>query len=98
MTTAIVAGTVVGTARADTVPSGKYLLVDECSLAGARSGRYLVAYDATGQAGTGEMVLVSQGSSARQTERTKDRPIDTVIVGIVDEVTEGDGAVYRKRG
>ena len=31
-------------------------------------------------------MLITQGSSARMTPETKNMPIDTVIVGIVDQV------------
>ena len=37
-------------------------------------------------AGVGEVVLYASGSSARQTEMTKDRPVDAVIMAIVDQV------------
>ena len=34
----------------------------------------------------GERVITVSGSSARMAEGCKDRPVDTAIVGIVDEV------------
>jgi len=37
-------------------------------------------------AGTGEMVLFCQGSSARMAPGMKEVPVDAVIVGIVDTV------------
>ena len=43
----------------------------------------MVAVDAVG-AGVGEIVLYASGSSARQTVVTKDRPVDAVIMAIVD--------------
>ncbi len=49
------------------------------------SGSSVVAVDSVG-AGVGELVMFTQGSSARLTEMTKDTPVDTVIVGIVDTV------------
>jgi len=49
------------------------------------SGSSVVAVDSVG-AGEGEFVMFTQGSSARLTEMTKDSPVDTVIVGIVDTV------------
>ena len=49
------------------------------------TGRTFVAVDTVG-AGEGEFVLITQGSSARLTPETKNLPIDTVIVGIVDTV------------
>jgi microcompartment protein CcmK/EutM len=39
--------------------------------------------------------MFTQGSSARLTERTKDAPVDAVIIGIVDTV-ELDGKVVKK--
>jgi len=44
---------------------------------------YVVAVDSVG-AGVGEVVLYATGSSARLTAVTKDRPVDAVIMGIVD--------------
>ena len=46
----------------------------------------MIAVDLLG-AGEGDYVLVTQGSSARLTPETKSMPIDTVIVGIVDDVS-----------
>ena len=56
---------------------------------GEALGNYVVAVDAVG-AGVGEIVLVAQGSSARQSEATKDRPVDAVIMAIVDDVNVDD--------
>jgi len=49
------------------------------------SGSSVVAVDSVG-AGAGELVMFTQGSSARLTDTTKDSPVDTVIIGIVDTV------------
>ena len=35
-------------------------------------------------AGVGEVVLTAAGSSARQTDITRDKPVDAVIMAIVD--------------
>jgi ethanolamine utilization protein EutN len=53
------------------------------------SGSSVVAVDSVG-AGVGECVLFTQGSSARLTPTTRETPVDTVVVGIVDTV-EIDG-------
>jgi microcompartment protein CcmK/EutM len=58
------------------------------------SGSSIVAVDSLG-AGTGEMVMFTQGSSARLTEATRDAPVDAVIIGIVDTV-ELDGSKWEK--
>jgi len=48
------------------------------------TGRAIVAMDRVG-AGEGQLVLVTQGSSARMAEGCDKLPTDAVIVGIVDE-------------
>jgi len=45
----------------------------------------VIAVDSVG-AGVGEVVLVAQGSSARQTTFTKNKPVDAVIMAIVDKL------------
>ncbi|MDR2734692.1 MAG: EutN/CcmL family microcompartment protein [Spirochaetota bacterium] len=91
----IVAGSVVSDTKSESLPAAKYLLVQSCDRAGALKDDYLVAIDQLG-AGMGEMVLVSQGSSARQTEYTDKKPIDAVIVGIVDLIDEHGKTAYKK--
>lgn len=48
------------------------------------TGRAIVALDTLG-AGEGQLVLITQGSSARLAEGCGKTPTDAVIVGIVDE-------------
>ncbi len=91
-----VVGTVVST-RKDAGLSGlKLLVVRELDDALAPTGHLVVSADAVG-AGRDEVVLVVAGSSARLTEATRDKPVDSVIVGIVDEVEENGSLVYRKQ-
>ena len=87
-------GRVVGTVwatRKDPLIEGLPLLaiervhLDGGTVARGAAGETLVAVD-TVSAGVGEIVLVSQGSSARQTEKTRDRPVDATIVAIVEGV------------
>jgi microcompartment protein CcmK/EutM len=42
------------------------------------------------------VVLTAAGSSARQTHITKDKPVDTVIMAIVDILETGGKEVYVK--
>ncbi len=68
----------------------KFLVVRQIDEANSETGSYVVAVDAVG-AGMGEIVLYASGSSARQTELTRDRPCDAVIMAIVDSWdVEGD--------
>jgi microcompartment protein CcmK/EutM len=48
-------------------------------------------------AGTGEVVIIAQGSSSRQTEMTYQKPIDAVIAGIIDLVEENGKIIFRKQ-
>lgn len=93
MVFARVCGTVVSSVRSDNVSNARFLLVELCSQRGDSGGEYVVALDATG-ANRGEIVLVAQGSSCRWTYETDDRPIDSLIVGIVDTVDERGTVVY----
>ena len=49
------------------------------------TGRTFIAVDTLG-AGEGQLVLVTQGSSARLTPETKSLPIDAVVIGLIDTV------------
>jgi microcompartment protein CcmK/EutM len=90
-----VVGTVVSTRKSDTTEGTKYLLVQLCTHTRKAKSGFLVALDLVG-AGSGELVIVSQGSSSRQSKRTFEKPIDAVIVGIVDLVEENGTIVFRK--
>lgn len=90
-----VAGTVVLTRRADTVPGARFLLVEACTPRLEGRGEYLVAVDVVG-AGEGELVMLAQGPSARNTELTEKRAVDALICGIVDLVEQDGRVVFRK--
>jgi microcompartment protein CcmK/EutM len=90
-----VLGTVVST-RKDTGLLGlKLLLVREVDVERKPTGNFVVAADAVG-AGRGEVVIVAQGSSARLTEVSRERPVDAVVAGIVDAIEMGGRDVYLK--
>jgi ethanolamine utilization protein EutN len=101
MLIAKVTGSLVATQKVETMVGHKLMLVELYRLDPntrdnlVTSGRVLVAVDTVG-AGLGEMVLVTQGSSARLTPETKNLPVDTVIIGILDTVYLAQTCVYRK--
>ncbi len=97
MTLARVRGTVVASKRADAVEGAKWLLVEECDQKGEGRGEYLVGLDMVG-AERGQVVLLTQGSSCRWTRRTDDRPMDTLVVAIVDEIAGGGKRLYGADG
>jgi len=90
-----IVGTVVSTQMEVGIKGRKCLLAQTCNHKGEVDDDYLVALDLVG-AGVEEIVLISQGSSARQTEITYQKPVDCVIVGIVDMVEEYNQVVFRK--
>lgn len=88
-----VAGTVVSTRKDPSLEALKLLIVENMTTTLEREGGYVVAVDSVG-AGIGEVVLYASGSSARLTNVTKDRPVDAVIMAIVDSY-DVDGRVTR---
>jgi ethanolamine utilization protein EutN len=95
-----VTGSVVATQKVETMTGHKLLMVEPYRLDPAKrdslvtTGRTFVAVDTVG-AGEGEFVLITQGSSARLTPETKNLPIDTVVIGIVDTVQVGQQQVWK---
>lgn len=90
-----VTGSVVCTQKDEKLVGCKLLLVQPVDLVGAAKGNPIVAVDAVG-AGEGELVLLVQGSSARQTSRTTNNPVDAVIFAIVDTVEQNGKKVFTK--
>lgn len=78
-----IVGTVVSTRKDSSLESLKLLVVENVTTQLEPEGGYVVAVDSVG-AGLGEVILYATGSSARQTAVTKDRPVDAVIMAIVD--------------
>lgn len=95
MQIARVTGTVVATRKEPTLDGLKLLVVRPCDTKGTPTGAPLVAADAVG-AGVGEVVLIAAGSSARQTEATRERPVDTVVMAIVDLLEVDSETTFRK--
>lgn len=95
MQLAEVIGTVVATRKEETLTGVKLLILKAVDLQREPLGTYVVAADAVG-AGTGEVVLYASGSSARLTSITQDRPVDAVVMGIVDALEVGGEFVYEK--
>jgi len=84
-----VIGTVWSTKKDENLVGAKFLIVREISLDLKEKERFVVAVDSVG-AGEGEVVLVATGSSSRMTSFTKDKPVDAVIMGIVDKLDVSD--------
>jgi microcompartment protein CcmK/EutM len=91
-----VVGTVVSTRKDEKLEGLKMHMVEFVDLDGRPTGGIVVAIDSVG-AGEGEIVLTAAGSSARQTNITKEKPVDAVIMAIVDQVEIGGVNKYIKK-
>ena len=67
----------------------KFQIVKHVDLDYKLKDTFVVAVD-TVQAGVGDVVLVAMGSSARQTTVTKNKPVDAVIMAVVDKLDVAD--------
>lgn len=90
-----VMGTVVSTNKSENIKGLKLLLVQQLSSANKPLKNYVVAADVV-QAGVGDVVLYSEGSSCRQTQPTDKKPIDGVVMAIVDTWEVGGKEIYNK--
>jgi len=90
-----VLGRVVASRKEESIEGLKLLMLGVAGPDGKLTGGSVVAVDAVG-AGEGEYVLYASGSSARQTVETEGKPVDAVIMAIVDSWDiEGEDR-YRK--
>ncbi len=96
MKLAKVLGTVVATEKDAKLEGFRFMMLGVCGPDNKATGESVVAVDAVG-AGVGEMVLFAAGSSARQTVATDNKPVDAVIMAIVDS-WEIDGVEKYRKG
>ncbi|MGB5960397.1 MAG: EutN/CcmL family microcompartment protein [Coleofasciculaceae cyanobacterium] len=96
MQIAKVRGTVVSTYKEASLRGVKFLLLQFLDEEGQLLPKYEVAADNVG-AGMDEWVLVSLGSAARQVGDSNTRPIDAMVVGIIDTVNVDNQTLYSKK-
>jgi microcompartment protein CcmK/EutM len=84
-----VVGTVWATRKDEELVGMKLQIVRHLDLQYRMKETFVVAVD-TVQAGVGDVVLVCSGSSARQTAQTKNKPVDAVIMAVVDKLDVTD--------
>ncbi len=77
------------------IEGAKFLLIEKCNHMGQKKGDFLVALDLVG-AGYDELIMISESTAARETPTTKNKPVDAIIVGIIDKIDENESVVYRK--
>ncbi|MBZ0284271.1 MAG: EutN/CcmL family microcompartment protein [Anaerolineae bacterium] len=91
-----VVGTVVASQKTDNMNGLPLRIIRRLTPEAELTETYAVAVDVVG-ASHGEYVLIATGSSARQTQQTDTRPVDAIIMAIVD-TWQVDGQVrYTKQ-
>jgi microcompartment protein CcmK/EutM len=95
MLIARVIGTTVSTIKDEKIIGQKLLVMRQTDETGKLIGKPFVAVD-TVDAGVGDLVLTASGSSARQTTITKDRPVDAVIMAVIDSLEVEGKTTFRK--
>ena len=86
MILARITGSVVSTIHHPIINGRKMLLAERIDPTGKPTGGYLIAMDAIG-AGKGEIVLIlDEGSGARQILGDSNAPVRSIVVGIVDAI------------
>lgn len=96
MQIAKVKGTVVSSQKDPSLRGCKFLLLQLLDEEGRLLPEYEVAGDTVG-AGVDEWVLVSRGSAARQIPGSEHRPLDALVVAIIDTVTVENRQLYSKK-
>ena len=84
-----VIGTVWATRKDEALVGVSLQIVRHIDLDYKLKDTFVVAVD-TVQAGVGDVVLFCSGSSARQTTATKNKPVDAVIIAVVDKIDIAD--------
>lgn len=90
-----IAGTVTSSSCSVDIEGARYLLIEKTNQKGKGKGEFIVALDIIG-AGYDELVFISESTSARETPGTINKPIDALIVGIIDLIDEHESIVYKK--
>lgn len=95
MRIARVIGTTISTIKDYKVQGSKLLILRQTDQRGEFVGKPYVAVDLV-DAGVGELVLTGHGSSARQTNQTKECPVDAVVIAVIDHLEVDGQVVFRK--
>lgn len=80
-----VVGSVWATRKDEELVGMSFQIVKHLDLDYKLKDTFVIAVD-TVQAGVGDVVLLCSGSSARQTSKTKNKPVDAVIMAVVDKI------------
>lgn len=90
-----ITGTIVSTQKDERLDGFKFYTVEELDRNMNKTGKSIIAVDIVGS-GVGEIVMLAQGSSARQSSFTDKKPVDAAVIAIIDTM-EIDGELkYQK--
>ena len=91
-----IVGTVVSTQKDSKTEGLRFYVVRDVTIDLASKESFVIAADSVG-AGVGELVLYASGSSARQTTVTNNRPVDAIIMAIVDQIDLAGDLIFDKQ-
>ncbi len=97
MQLARVVGTVWATRKTETLDGLRLQVLRQVGTDLKDGSGTVIAADAVG-AGVGDLVLYATGSSARQTTVTENRPVDAVIMAVVDAFDLDGKVIFQKGG
>src|SRR5580765_1926658 len=95
MVIGVVVGSVIASQKTATMDGLSLRIVRRITPEGTLTDAYMVAVDALGAA-NGEYVLAASGSTARQTALTDTKPVDTIIMAIVNTWQINGKTIYEK--
>ena len=95
MRIAKVIGTTISTIKDETLTGRKLLILRQSDETGELYGHPYVAVH-TLDAGVGDLVLTAHGSGGRQTDITKNSPVDAVIMAVIDHMELSGEVTYRQ--
>ncbi len=91
-----VVGTVVSTICSPVFEGRRLLLCDVLDASGHPDGSYLICVDTVGS-GAGEAVLIlDEGSSARQVIGMSPAPVRAIVVGVIDQLIADNKIVLQE--
>ena len=95
MVIGVVVGSVVASQKTANMDGLPLRIVRRITPDGTLTDAYLVAVDGIGAANR-EYVLAASGSTARQTTMTDTKPVDAIIIAIVDTWQISGQVIYEK--
>src|SRR5258706_14591459 len=96
MKIALVIGSAFSTIKDEVIRGRKLVILRNADTAGKPTGDPYIAVD-TVSAGTGDLVMVTDGSSDRYTNQTTNAPVDAVIVGVIDSLEMSGKVTYQSK-